>query len=92
MKMEYGYANDFEISSPDWISDIQGQMEKQTATGYRFVIIFNINANESAESRTGTIRIYDDEYGVSDEIKVTQEGNRKSEAEGGIDDMPIEPW
>ena len=92
MKMEYGYANDFEISSPDWIPVIQGQMEKQTATGYRFVIIFNINANESAESRTGTIRIYDDEYGVSDEIKVTQEGNRKSEAEGGIDDMPIEPW
>ena len=92
LKMEYGYANDFEISSPDWIADIHGQMEKQTATGYRFVIIFNIDANESAESRTGTIRIYDDEYGVSDEIKVTQEGNRKSEAEGGIDDMPIEPW
>ena len=92
LKMEYGYANDFEISSPDWIPVIHGQMEKQTATGYRFVIIFNINANESAESRTGIIRIYDDEYGVSDEIEITQEGNNQSETEGGIDDIPVQPW
>ena len=90
--MEYGYVNNFEYSSPDWIDDFQGNMEGHTDTGYRFVINFNINANESAESRTGIIRVYDDEYGVSDEIEITQEGNRKSGAEGGIDDMPIEPW
>ena len=92
MEMEYGYANKFEISSPNWIVDVQGNMERQTDTGYRFVINFNIDANESAESRTGIIRIYDDEYGVSDEIEITQEGNNQSGAEGDIDDMPIEPW
>ena len=90
--MEYGYANSFECSSPDWIVDFQGNMEGHTDTGYRFVINFNIDANESAESRTGTIRIYDDEYGVSDEIEVTQEGNNQSDTSGGIDDIPVQPW
>lgn len=90
--MEYGYANGFEISSPNWINDVAGHLTKQTDTGNLYEIIFNINANENAESRTGIIRIYDDEYGVSDEMKVTQEGNNQSQTEGGIDDMPVQPW
>ena len=92
MKVEFGYANSFKISTPDWILENASEVTDETDTGHIHVFIFNIRPNESAESRTGFIRFYDDEYGVSDEIKVTQEGNRQSETEGGIDDIPVQPW
>ena len=92
MTVEFGFAHNFKISTPDWILENSSIYTDETDTGHIHEFIFIIKPNESAESRTGFIRFYDDEYGVSDEMKVTQEGNRQSEAEGGIDDMPIEPW
>lgn len=92
MTVELGYANSFKISTPDWILENSSHHSGETDTGYIQQFIFNIKPNENAESRTGIIRIYDDEYGVSDEMKVTQEGNNQSQTEGGIDDMPVQPW
>lgn len=93
LKVAFGYANSFKISTPDWIQENSAIDAGDTDTGYTRQFIFNIKPNEGAESRTGIILVFTEEYdGISDKIEVTQEGNHQSETEGGIDDMPIEPW
>ena len=93
LKVAFGYANSFKISTPNWIQENSAISAGDTDTGYTRQFIFNIKPNEGAESRTGTILVFTEEYdGISDKIEVTQEGNHQSETEGGIDDMPIEPW
>ena len=92
LEVECGFGINPYVDSPDWLSDTDAYIIGSTETGNIYEITISVSRNESTEIRTGIIRIYNEAYGVSDEVEIMQESDNSIDTEGDIDDMPVQPW
>lgn len=75
IKVEFCPNYDFyQIEKTDWINIIDATITEQNGLSSIYTITVSVDINESIEKRTGYIRFYNVESGISEQVNVVQTG------------------
>ena len=64
----------YQIEKTDWINIIDATITEQNGLSSIYTITVSVDINESIEKRTGYIRFYNVESGISEQVNVVQTG------------------